>query len=435
MNVKYICDYSLPNGNIERRVSALSRENKGNSFMITEKKNTTSRVFTTMLILYPLLSLYSLFGTSVMLPDFLMILFLVFIVAKAFFTRSISLEISFLPWTVYIVLHMLATLLFRDISDSYDFMGSTFRYLLYFILILFGVRDYFDVEYGIKVYKYVCIVSTAFLILQTVVVALFGYYIKGYLEISFLPIGRTDLIDFGKNVSQYTIFRPRSFFSEPAHYGTYICGYFTISLFKNGKKELPVQLFLSLGALLSMSSTAILMIVAIWMIYFAVNFSRRISYRTMLIVLCIPFILFFVVRTDYFQNFIYRFFETNSTKNRLNGYENIMQYFSGNIFLFLFGYGIGGLQYGDFLAGYGKLFISYGLLGTMTLTVNLISVVLKKEKWQKMLFVAMLILQIGGDSLFNNIILCQLPFICSGQNKMAQGQESQYIISKVRYNL
>lgn len=378
------------------------------------KNNTISRIFTTLLIIYPLLGMYSMFGSPIMLPDFLMILLLAFITLRACFIKSVAFETSFLPWTIYIIIHMLATLLLRNVSNTNDFIGSTLRYLIYLIAILLGTKNYFDVDYAIKLYKYVCVISTAFLILQTIVVALFGYYIKGYLDISFLPISRSDLYGFGTNVSQYAIFRPRSFFSEPAHYGSYICGFLTISLFRNGKKELPVQLFLSLGALLSMSSTAILIIIVIWAIYFYVNFSWKISYRTLLMLLFVPIILLFVIRSEYFQVFIYRLFETNSAQNRFNGYENIMKYFDGKMSMFLLGYGNGGLQFdGVYLAGYGRLLVYYGLVGAIVYLINMLYSFSKGAHWQKILLIVMLILAIGEDSFFNNIILCRLPFVCS----------------------
>lgn len=370
------------------------------------------KAYTSLLILYPILCIYSLFGSPIMLPDFLMILLLAFITLRACFTKSLALETSFLPWTIYIIIHMLATLLLRNISDTNDFIGSTLRYLIYFFAILLGAKNYFDVEYAIKLYKYVCIISTAFLILQTIVVALFGYYIKGYLDISFLPILRSDLYGFGTNVSQYAIFRPRSLFGEPAHYGTYICGYLAISLFRNGKKELPVQLFLSFGALLSMSSTAILMTIGIWMIYVFFNFPRKVSHHTLLVALFIPIVFSIIISTTYFQNFIYRLFATNNAENRFGGYGYILKYFGGKVAPLLFGFGNGGLQFdGVYLAGYGRLLVYYGLVGVCIFAANMIWVFYKRKKWQRILLIVLLVLQIGTECFFGNIILCFLPFM------------------------
>lgn len=406
--------------------------------MVTEKKNTMSKIITSLLILYPLLSLYHPFGLPVSLPDSLMILLLIFVVIKSCLIGSVTLETAFLPWTVYIILHMISTLIFRNVSDSHDFIGSTFRYLLFFIAILFSIRNYFDIEYGIKIYKYVCIISTAFLIIQIIVLAIFGYYIKGVLNISFLPVTRADLPEFGNDISQYTLsFRPRSFFGEPAHYGTYICGYLAISLFKNGKKELPVQLFLSLGALLSLSSTAIIMIIGIWFMYFVSNFSRKVSLRTLLTVLCIPIILFFVIKSDFFKQFLYRLTETESTENRFYEYKNLTRYFEGKTSLFLFGFGNGGtpLSNEKYFAGYARLFLYYGLTGIVVFASNMLSVFLKGRKWQKMLLIVVLALQIGGESFLSNMILCQLPFVCSiDQNTdTVQKQKNQYI-REIRHN-
>ena len=262
--------------------------------------------------------------------------------------------------------------------------------------------------------------------------AIFGYYIKGVLNISFLPVTRADLPEFGNNISQYTLsFRPRSFFGEPAHYGTYICGYFAISLFKNGKKELPVQLFLSLGALLSLSSLAIIMIIGIWVMYFVFNFSRKVPLRTLLAVICIPVILFFVIKSSFFQQFLYRLTETKSTQDRFYGYENLTRYFDGKTSLLLFGFGNGGVTIpdGEYLAGYARLFLYYGLVGIVVFLSNMLSVFLKGQKWQKMLLIVVLALQIGGESFLGNMILCQLPFVCSiNKNTVSvQKQNNQYI--------
>lgn len=375
-------------------------------------RTSKSHFFTTMLLLSPVVGLYSISTTVLNLADLVVFLALLFVLTRSIIENKIRICNELLPYYLYIILHLLFSLILCRFNDHVDFLGSTMRYLLILTSLIFFVKQYFDVEYGLKIYKYICIFSTVFLIIQTVVCVFFNYYIQGFLEISFLPIHREDLYDFGEDLSVYEIFRPRSIFSEPAAYAGFVIGYLAISLFKIGKKELPVQLFLSLGLLLSMSSTGILLMIGTWIMFFAIKFSLVVSRRYILTMLCIPFVLFMILQSEFFQNFLYRFLYTRSTQDRFQGYEWIMQYFKEKPFLFLIGVGNGGIQYDDiFLADYGRLIFYYGLVGVVIFAFSMVLLYLKSEKWQKMVLIVLGVLQTGGGSFFSYLILCQLPFI------------------------
>ena len=308
-------------------------------------------------------------------------------------------------------------------ADRYDLIGSTLRYLVYVVIITIFARQYFNVKFGMRVYRAICVFAALFIIFQTICMALFNFYPKGVIKSSLFPQVREEMNTFGDIlpiVGKFSRFRPRSIFAEPAHFSSYVAGYLAISLF-NKQKELPVQLALTAGLLLSMSSTGILVGTFVWGLYFfdiAKNGLSRMKFIIFFVVVIVGIIV--IVRSSFFQYFIYRFTSTRSTSDRFSAYSVLEDYFKGSPMYLLFGYGHNGRDQLTYTAGFPKLLISYGLVGTLCFAISCIELFIKGTTIQKKLLIVFLIFQLGTEFLFGVLELCFLPFILASPDRVRE---------------
>ena len=127
----------------------------------------------------------------------------------------------------------------------------------------------------------------------------------------------------------------------------------------------------------------------------------------------LPLALLVIFRTSFFRYFIYRMTETSSTEGRFGGYEGIALFFTGKPAMLMFGYGLGGVAQADYLPGFGKLLLGFGLIGCIVFGFTMILVYQKARTWQKTLIIIFLVLQTGTEIMFGNSIMCYYPFMLS----------------------
>ncbi len=381
------------------------------------------RLYTFFMIVYPILSIYGFGSTPLNVADIIGIIFIILIIMVGINSVEIKDEYCevgqinpfLLPFLIYIIFHLIISLFIRYEINSDDFIGSTGRYIVYLILIIFGGNKYFDYKSGMNIYRNVVIFSTVFLILQVLIANVFHYYLKGQLNIALFPVLRTELSKYGNNYDGSFYIRPRSIFAEPAHYAEFVSGYLTLHLFSN--KNILVSILITVGILLSASSTGVLVCSFIWITYFIYKNKNRISPLKILSVILFLLILYtFIANTEVYDLISRRFEDGYSAKARFDGYNKIN---FANIAYQIFGYGNGGTDLGNiYYAGFPSLYLYYGMFGVALFITLTIIIFFRINTKGKILLIIFLFLNVGTELLFQPMVILFYLFIQSNSKNL-----------------
>lgn len=331
---------------------------------------------------------------------------------------------SFLPFYIYIVVNVALTW-HMNFSAS-DQIIDWFRVVLYYYVLIFGVKKYFDVDFAYQVYEYMVIAATVFLIIQYMLVAFAGHYISGFW-------GPFALVDSKKMYLDFTMFstsmyRPNSFFAEPAHYATFVIAYLCMNCLKQiNLKTVFMTIFVTFGVLLSGSTTG-LVLCAIIIFFWLLNFCRKTqNMKYFIVVIILALIAFnYVSQMESFKFMLYRTFETsNATESRLNWMNKDILPFNSIIDYFI---GVGNcskiLQNGvGWLPGWILLLQYYGIIGVLIYCICSIWLFIKSSWKSRLLLITFWILGVGAEVLVDQHLLLFLSFAIADQKR-----ESKIII-------
>lgn len=169
-----------------------------------------------------------------------------------------------------IVLFNLITIWLQPDNIAFlDIIIRTVRYFFYLTVIgLCSVR-LLNLQYCKKVIAIVSLLATVYIILQYIIYQLSGIILKGYLPFMKIYVEEYATHNYEQIYSQI-MYRPTSFFLEPAHYARYVLIGVVLFLFdadKISKKNFFSGVFLSIGILLSTSGQGFFLLMIIWWIF------------------------------------------------------------------------------------------------------------------------------------------------------------------------
>ncbi|MBZ9636622.1 hypothetical protein [Clostridium sp. FP1] len=385
---------------------------------------------TILLLIYPIMQQYSTVIENVSLAEILLLAvfpFIVFDIIRGKFKLSRKVLCALTPYLFYILIQLF--IIHFTESDEYIIGISirTLHYVFYIVSTIALIKCYFDARLGYKVFKIVSVFSTLYIIIQTLLLRTSGFYLTG--KIPFLNLMSEDVLYFIQHASysQYYV-RPRSVFPEPSSYAIYIVFFLIITLFSNYhlEKTYYLELFLTFGIILSMSSTGIILMLIIWTSYLVwMITNNKVSKKFIrLLIILLPIILFVFFKFGFYEYFIERTMSENgsfgeSTSLRVGTYQNV---FNGeNLFTQqgLFGVGMRSYEYMEgYLSALPRLFYYYGIIGSIIFFIGY-SILLKKTNFtQKMMWIIILVSCIGSDSIFSSNILFCFPFLIVKLNNL-----------------
>ncbi len=375
------------------------------------------KIFTLLMVLYPLLFLYSVGYSSIKIPDVLLVILTFFLLSDTLYKKNYFLiSIELIPYFCCILFHLIYSFF---LDENNKVVGTTFRYFFYLGTLFFWSRKYFLIDYGIEVFKHIGIVATSFIILQTILYNFFHLFLPGYIQNSFFPVLANQIAVLESNLNQnwFSYLRPSSFFTEPAQYAEYMLGIQTIMLFcKNNTK---IASFFSLGILLSMSSTGIITLSFIWGLYAYKKIKQRMSIILLsILIVLIPTCFFIILNSFFWRNFENRMIDGSSTAGRFDGYLSVFSYVHDEMSSFIFGIGMNTEFFSNYLAGYARLILFFGFCGFLCFLFFIVYILAFKQcqKWQIVLLLVFIALNIGTELLFQPVILTFLPFILCYEN-------------------
>lgn len=176
------------------------------------------------------------------------------------------------------VLFDLLTAFLQPEPQYYNMTIRLIRYGFYLATAALCGRKMLDLELCKRIVKCVAVAATVYILLQYTLYALSGVILKGY--VPFLKL----YVDYGSTDYEtlyQTMYRPTSFFLEPAHYARYALWGTVLYLF-DGRRlsagQLLCALFLSAGVLLSTSAQGYALLAVVWLCCFILR-GRDVSSR------------------------------------------------------------------------------------------------------------------------------------------------------------
>src|SRR5690606_34029351 len=122
----------------------------------------------------------------------------------------------------FVVFLIFITLISGIIQESFligTVSSRLFRFVFYIACIILISQKFFDLKYGMKIYRWLVISATIFLIVQFILYNLSGIILQG-------TIPNAQMInDFSYDKIENSLnrfFRPMSFFTEPGYYARYV---------------------------------------------------------------------------------------------------------------------------------------------------------------------------------------------------------------------
>lgn len=399
------------------------------------------KILTILIVLLPILSLYSLPNSKVLIFD-VIIAALYPIMFYDMLKRNEKIRrIFYWPLCLPLLYIIIQCVILLGLS-SYDSNSILFRSLhnvFYMFTVIFFIKQYFDIEFGLKVLCFTAVISTIYIIVQYVLINAIGYYLPGT-----LPFFKTVVDEFNKTIMESGLkIRPRAFFSEPSAYSCFIALFLIIDLFSGRKRKFTdyiLDILVSVGLLLARSTTGYLLGFIIWGLWGFKTFKKSIKNKPwflLLSMILIPLILYFIVQTESFSIFINHTFGTGDEvwgTGVINRIENYVYAFSTNglsSFEILFGRGMQMPDY--YIPGIPRLFYYFGFIGILLWIYTYLYIFLDSNCDQKRVLALMIVIAFFGDSLFGINYLIYFPFIITlkNSNKNIITSQQNDIIEKV----
>lgn len=386
--------------------------------MIDAHNKKMKYIFTATLLLQLILRNYGIKGLGGTFADYSLIAVTIYVFIKqsSKLTNNTTV-LSVLPFFVYVFANFFFT--FHTNLPVSDQIIDWMRCLLCYFVIAFGVKKYFDYEFGYKFYRNLAIFATFFLIIQYVSVVFLGRYISGF----WAPISLINPQEMYAKFGLYSIatYRPNSFFAEPAHYATFIIPFFCLNCFEEVKpKSILMTVFLTFGVLLSGSTTGLVVCggcIVIWLFRF---FRKTRNYKYLPVIIALVIIAYNIVsEMDSFKFMVYRTFGSNdATNSRLRWFSEDIFPFEGMLD-YLFGVGNCDLILQKWLPGWALLFQDYGILGILIYIGCSVHLFWKSTSKSRIILIVFWVLSIGAEVIVDQHMLYFLAFVvvCNEERK------------------
>lgn len=372
------------------------------------------RLYTTVVILSPVLSVYGVSKShntftirEVFIIITLILCFFCLLCKGRYRVTKIQL-VSFL-----FVLELGLSFLINTIAGYSGFEFRIIRYAMLFVFTFFMAHVFFDYDYGVKIYRFVTVFASIYVIAQVVSANFFSYALKGYL--SFLPIRSQNLIEANFLRRYYSIFE------EPGYYGMFASGYLIISLFSK-RKEVSIILLVAVASLLTTSTTAIVTLVFTFGV-FLFSKTKKVDFRKykwekklkLIVVILGVLAAFIFVNSPQYSTVIYRLTKETSTADRFVGYNTFFEDFSSiSCMQKLFGNAM--QEYS--ISGYAAIVLAFGIIGTTIILLIMVICFFNTHKIGKLLLLLFMFINIGNVEFLGNAstMLVYFGFILSAQS-------------------
>lgn len=279
------------------------------------------KFFSAILALAPVLSQYKSFIPGMDMASFLIICMVPFVLTSIRKIRisydSIKFKKSLFIYITYVIFTTLINCLrLENLNFGLILMRTAKFAIIPLIIILFN-DSFFDYDFFIKVFKKFSLIATIYIIIQTIFFYMFKRTLPGIFENLILQ-GDYFNISY-ESASSLFIYRPTSFFIEPASFSSYVTIYLIYVLFeeKINKRKYLHAILVTIAIICSTSGMGYVYMSIVWLIYIYSTYLKNISKKKLLtlitiVVLGIP-LLIVLMKTSFAQKVIYRIFDGSSS--------------------------------------------------------------------------------------------------------------------------
>ena len=265
-------------------------------------------------------------------------------------------------------------MLFRSVGVTYNqrIMANSEKVLMLFrcfklivsaLIILYCGVYLMDFSYFMKIYGRIVKLAVLYIILQTICFYLLHTVLPPFIA-GLIREDYAYVLDYSYHIN-LGLFRPMSFFYEPAHFSEYCTPYLTYLLFSKKtlcKTSFAQAVFVSLGIVLSTSGIGCVFMGCMWLVVLLHSLKTKYAHIAFLLLLLFLCCLPIAFSVPLFQKAIERLFVGGAIKIRmLSGYSVFADL---NIVSQLFGIG-----YGNYPPSYAismsYSLISMGIAGTI----------------------------------------------------------------------
>lgn len=375
------------------------------------KNISISKIFTILLVLYPVIYVYDSPVGPLSLADTLLILLYPFLLLNLFLRRRMRFD----KLQLFLAVFVTANLVLMPILGTSS-VGAILRNQVHFLLVLvtlaFFVPNMFNKELGIKLLCYVSLISSIYLIVQDILLHAFGIVLRAHLP--FLTA----------HISVNGHIRPFAFFSEPAAFGMFNAVGLTTFIFLKPFKDKTnriAEMIISLGMMLSLSSTAVALLAIVWICQFALKLRMgeipfKVKSITFFAVVSIM-VLFLAANSKMnIVSFIYQHVAPTKGGGIAGGVSGRIGNISGMSMAYSFSFTEVALGHGMidlilFLPATARTYLYFGVIGCIILILYFLSLFKKSEKYGRVLIIVALANSLFADSIFGLAMFWYMQYV------------------------
>lgn len=376
------------------------------------------KVYTFIIIFFPILSIYRSPIAAIDLGTFLMCIVGVTVMLNK--ACVIELQRRLLPLILYVVaITSISVFSVSLYSSSAIILMRMLRFVILLGIFSFCSKEYFDFDYGVHLLQKLTIVASIYLIIQFLV-----YAASGYILPNFIPgLTKAQGLVQSNVLSEYANFyRPTSFFLEPSSFVYFATLMLICSLFLQEYTEIRnkniTAILVTVAIILSTSGQGFIVLVVAWGCWFLKlliqkQFNRPKILKTIGVFIIMLITVPIIMRSEVISNTLGRIFVEDSNKMsaidaRSGGYDMF-----NNLSLFrkIVGMGFGNLPDNMYFSSIADILFTLGIIGLIIVLVIYLKLFISGKMFQKMLCIVSIVLMFGGGLFTATYLLFYLSFI------------------------
>ena len=381
-----------------------------------EKTNLLGKIFAFVIAILPFLAMYRSGVPGFSLADVVLVLcgFVVLLNLSNKVNFCVADTTLFFCGLGFLLLFLFLSSLLQGRIDVNCFI-RTIRYLFY-VAIVFLVSSKSNLFFLKRMIVAISLVSTCYIIIQTILYDLFGVVLHGYFSVIPLYVDGYATLDY-EHIYSSIMFRPTSFFLEPAHYARYVLIALCLIFFDGTTvqtKKILWATFISFGILLSTSSQGYVIMLFLWLAFFALkrNYIESVWLRNLVlgIVVFLPLCFLALLELDFVNNTINRSFDNDSLSSngafgaRMNGLFSFVEL---PMIYKIIGMGFGAVPK-VWVSSFGYWLYGTGVFVTVLYLAFMIKNSISLSKSNKWVFVVFCLLFVSDDSFYSYMLI---PFL------------------------
>ncbi len=420
-----------------------------------QKNNKISNFISVLLALLPIMGQYGFFSDKLSFGDVFIIILLLYILF--FGIPRKKLEISdkgFLVFTIWLIVSSIfSNLIINNIFTSSSV--SAFLKIITYSLLILIVPKYLNKEKVTNVYFNIIVTCSIIIFIQFILYNVFNVMTSLVINSKYFPalFVNDDYFTTGYSNLLFNngIYRPASFFSEPALFAQYAVPGVLLKLFSsNNKSKYLPALFVSIAILLGHSANGTIYVMVIWLIVLLdailiklknkqFSIKSKTGFVLLIIIVLSPFIipkLYSLIAGKNDLSLINRLTEITASSGQTSGSMRVLrgwQIYNGlGFFEKVIGIGVGNIiqyldmhqgivfmfskSYNGYMSGLPSIFVFTGFIGGLLFIGWLFKYLISKNVTSKSLAIFLLLYLIASSSFYTLIFVVTLILIINYGN-------------------